>query len=246
MGDGTSAEMNCLKLQQVVFILAKKKKLYREKYGNCTAPCVSPLNIVIIRGLGSALETRVDNFCVSVKFSSTSGTAWWLSCVYGPQGDDNKILFLQELRRIRASCQGPWLVLGDFNLIVNAEEKNNGNLNRAMMGRFRCWINDLELIDVILHGRKFTWSNQQNSPTLVRLDRVLCSSDWKQLFPNSLLQSAATEGSDHCPLLLSLDAVKPGRARFHFEAFWTKLEGFHEAVEAAWSSFQLLLVPLSP
>jgi len=185
----------------------------------------------------------VDNFCVSVKFSSTSGTAWWLSCVYGPQGDDNKILFLQELRRIRASCQGPWLVLGDFNLIVNAEEKNNGNLNRAMMGRFRRWINDLELIDVILHGRKFTWSNQQNSPTLVRLDRVLCSSDWKQLFPNSLLQSAATEGSDHCPLLLSLDAVKPGRARFHFEAFWTKLEGFHEAVEAAWSSVPAAACP---
>ena len=87
-----------------------------------------------------------------------------------------------------------------------------------------------------LHGRKFTWSNQQDSPTLVRLDRVLCSSNWEQLFPNNLLQSLTTEGSDHCPLLLSLNAVKPGKARFHFEAFWTKLDGFHSAVEEAWSS----------
>jgi hypothetical protein len=43
--------------------------------------------------------------------------------------------------------------------------------------------------------------------------------------------------------LLSLDAVKPGRARFHFEAFWTKLEGFHEAVEVAWSSVPAAACP---
>lgn len=94
--------------------------------------------------LGAAVETRVDYFCVSVKFSPTSGSAWWLTCVYGPQGDDNKLLFLQELRSVRASCQGPWLVLGDYNLIVSAEDKNNGNLNRAMICRFRRLINDLE------------------------------------------------------------------------------------------------------
>lgn len=121
---------------------------------------------------------------------------------------------------MRAGCQGPWLILGDFNLIVKDEDKNNGNLNHAMMGRFRRLINDLELHDVLLHGRKFTWSNQQDAPTLVRLDRALCSTDWNHVFPNHLLQSAATDGSDHCPLLLSLNAIKAGKARFHFEAFW--------------------------
>lgn len=80
--------------------------------------------------------------------------------MYGPQGDENKMLFLQELRDVRAVCQGPWLVLGDYNLIVKAEDKNNGNLNRAMMGRFRRLINDMGLHDLPLHGRKFTWSNQ--------------------------------------------------------------------------------------
>jgi hypothetical protein len=56
------------------------------------------------------------------------------------------------------------------------------------------------------------------------------------MHPNSLLQSAATDGSDHCPLLFSLNAIKPGKPRFHFEAFWSKLDGFQETVEAAWSS----------
>ena len=110
--------------------------------------------------LGPTTATRVDNFSVSVQFFPTNGHAWWLTCVYGPQGDENKVLFLQELREIRLACQGPWLTLGDYNLITIDEEKNNSNLNQAMMGRFRRLISNLSLKEVPLHGRKFTWSNQ--------------------------------------------------------------------------------------
>ena len=167
---------------------------------------------------------------VSIQFSSNGLHPWWLTCVYGPQGDDNKI------RNLRTCCQGPWLVIRDFNLITSSEDKNNGNINKATKGRFRHLINDLEFRDLPLKGRKFTWSNQQDIPTLVKLDRALCSSEWEQLFPNCLLQSTATDGSDHCPLLLGLNDVQPTKTRFHFESFWTKQEGFQEAVEAAWSS----------
>ena len=51
------------------------------------------------------------------KVSVASGTPWWLTTVYGPQDDADKILFLQELRDIRAACPGPWMLCGDFNLI---------------------------------------------------------------------------------------------------------------------------------
>lgn len=50
--------------------------------------------------LGPANATRVDRHCISVQFSPSTDQAWWLTCVYGPQGDDNKVLFLQELREI--------------------------------------------------------------------------------------------------------------------------------------------------
>jgi hypothetical protein len=46
------------------------------------------------------------------------------------------------------------------------EDKSNGNLNHAMMGRFRRVIYDLALKGLPLHGRKFTWSNRRESPTL--------------------------------------------------------------------------------
>jgi hypothetical protein len=40
----------------------------------------------------------MDNYSISIQFSPVNGVAWWLTCVYGPQGDDNKLLFLKELR----------------------------------------------------------------------------------------------------------------------------------------------------
>jgi len=56
------------------------------------------------------------------------------------------------------------------------------------------------------------------------------------MFPNCLLQSCATDGSDHCPLLLGLNDVQSVKARFHFEAFWPSLDDFQEVVAAAWAS----------
>jgi hypothetical protein len=58
------------------------------------------------------------------------------------QSVEDKINFLQELAERRSLCPGPWLVLGNFNLILRAAEKNNANLDRAMMSRFRSFIQE--------------------------------------------------------------------------------------------------------
>jgi len=190
--------------------------------------------------LGVVQDSRVDNHCVSVQFCTASGSPWWFTGVYGPQDNQEKIQFLQELRDIRSQCSGAWLVAGDFNLIYKDEDKNNTNVNRAMMGRFRRWIDDMAVSELPLHGRKFTWSSSPSSasPTLVRLDRVFCSLDWEDMFPDCLLQSWASDDSDHCPLILGLKDCMPGRRRFCFESFWPSQDGFAETVAAAWNSVQ--------
>jgi exonuclease III len=70
---------------------------------------------------------------------------WWLSCVYGPQEDNDKALFLEELEAIRDACHGPWAVCGDFNLILSEADKNNQRINRANLSRFRQTVTNLEL-----------------------------------------------------------------------------------------------------
>lgn len=181
-------------------------------------------------GVCQAIATRVDVYSVSVLFSELDGRNWWFTGVYGPQEDEEKIQFLQELRDVRALCTGPWLVAGDFNLIYQAADKNNANLDRAMMGRFRRFLDDMQVKEIPLLGRKFTWSNERSAPTLVRLDRAFCCSDWDSIFSDSILQSLASVVSDHYPLILGLKVCTSGKRRFHFESFWTKVPGFSDAV----------------
>lgn len=177
----------------------------------------------------NALTTRVST-------PAGASTPWWITVVYGPQPDEAKIAFLQELCDIRMDCTGPWMICGDFNLIYRDEDKNNGSVNRRMMGRFQRTLNDLALKEVYLKGRCYTWSNEQSSPTLVHLDRVLCTADWEELHGECHLRCLASVVSDHSPLLLDCSPVPPTHRRFRFKDFWTHTDGFHDTVEAAWQS----------
>jgi len=60
-----------------------------------------------------------------------------------------------------------------------------------------------ELLDIHLVGGKYIWSNNQENPTLERLDRVLISKQWEDLFPSVFLYKLPREISDHNPLILS-------------------------------------------
>lgn len=56
--------------------------------------------------------------------------AFLLTNVYGPMEDADKEDFLQEMCEVAPSGQVPWLIMGDFNLIYEARDKNNLNLDR--------------------------------------------------------------------------------------------------------------------
>lgn len=87
-------------------------------------------------------------------------------------------------------------------MIYQASDKSNGRLNRRCMSRFRGFISRFALEDVYLSGRRFTWSNRQEQPTMERLDRLLVSAEWMLIFTNHRLRPLSSDCSDHCPLLL--------------------------------------------
>ncbi|XP_073360724.1 uncharacterized protein [Aegilops tauschii subsp. strangulata] len=162
------------------------------------------------------------------------GPGCWLSVVYAPQEDEQKIIFLEELSDRRIICPGPWLVIGDFNMILNAADKSNNRLDRRMMGKFKRFVDDNGIKELSLHGRKFTWSNEREVPTLTKIDRAFVSVDWELDHPDCLLQALSTSTSDHYPLYLSLEEHIQPRKRFRFELFWVKLDEFLDAVKEAW------------
>jgi len=53
---------------------------------------------------------------------------------------------------VRDACPDPWLVVGDFNLILDSADKNNDRINRRNSACFRQTVNALELQDILLNG----------------------------------------------------------------------------------------------
>jgi len=171
-----------------------------------------------------------------VALETEAGVTFWLSVVYGPQLDHDKVEFMDELLGFRNAVSGPWCLCGDFNMLLRADDKNNSRMDRRGMARFRAFVNRAQLEEINLMGRRFTWSSGTERPTLERLDRVFVMADWLASFPNRLLKPLSSDCSDHCPLLLELDVLCGAKRRFRFEAFWTKMHGFSETVAAAWAS----------
>jgi exonuclease III len=116
---------------------------------------------------GGVLIACTTDFMISVdpatagsQFSVTGtvicradNSSWSITGVYGPQEDELKGEFMQEIRQIKTSVQAKWMILGDFNLIASAADKSNANINLRLLGHFRSLIQDLELIDYPLFGR---------------------------------------------------------------------------------------------
>ena len=90
----------------------------------------------------------------------------------------------------------------------------------------------LNLRELEMTGRKYTWANYAEVPTYEKLDRILVTTEWEQKFPLAFVQALTREISDHTPLLL--DGGEPshrGNARnFKFELGWLTRGGFFDLV----------------
>jgi exonuclease III len=161
-----------------------------------------------------------STFSITVRIKSRSEDQEWdLTGVYGPQNENEKLAFLSELRNIQSLMRPEWAILGDFNMIRRKNEKNKGPINSRLMRLFNNSIDSLQLMELDLHGRLFTWSNEQNDPTMSRIDRFLATTEWHDLYPTADLQAFCTLTSDHCPLIMQGYSSYDFYKGFRFESF---------------------------
>ena len=153
----------------------------------------------------SVTNSHITQNTLTVLISQEGAPFWGLTGVYGPQGDAEKVAFLEEIRDVRDLHVGPWAIVGDFNLLVNPEDKNMATVNRRMMARVRAMLNRLELKELYLNGRRYTWSNERRDPTMEKIDHVFVTNSWEDIYPRSLLTSLGSAISDHCLLLVDCD-----------------------------------------
>lgn len=168
--------------------------------------------------------------------SQFNNESWILTSVYGPCDSDGKIAFIDWLENIQMPDDIQWLVVGDFNLIRKPEDRNWPGGNPSEMLLFNNAISSLGLVEIPLHGRKFTWTNKQQPPLLERLDWFFSSQSWTLSSPLTLAHSLVMETSNHWPCVVEFKtAITKGKI-FRFENFWMSHPDFLKVVSDSWNA----------
>lgn len=155
-----------------------------------------------------------------------------VTSVYGPTVASLRRDFFQEIKNSMPAHNMPWLLCGDFNVTLQQEDRNNvNNRNWRETVKFADLVMELELINLPLTGKHFTWSN---SRVMARLDRFLISAEWSATFPNSKQEALANTSSDHNPIIFKANTGFKKTRFFKFENSWLQSEQFRIFVRHSW------------
>nr|KYP43233.1 hypothetical protein KK1_035324 [Cajanus cajan] len=164
---------------------------------------------------------------------------WWreekIFCifvnVYAPcdyLGKKDLWLRLAEVKRRRGGVL--WCFNGDFN-VVKSDLEQKGSILEWRRDDIRCFyefIEDVELADLPLIGRKYTWYKPDGS-CMSRLDRFLVSPTLLVQWRNFSQRGLSRGISDHCVVLLKFEDIDWGPKPFKVLDCWRfnpTFEGF--------------------
>lgn len=144
-----------------------------------------------------------------------------LSCDLGAAHEEDKLEFLTELSSFCSRNREPIMIGGDFNIIRYNNERNKLGGHHMHSDTFNSLVHFYELREIYMSGGLYTWSNNQDNPTLEKPDRILVSKDWEDIFPKILVKKLPREVSDYNPLIIYNAVQKPTvHIQFKFELSW--------------------------
>jgi hypothetical protein len=117
------------------------------------------------------------------------------------------------------------MIIGDFNFYRSIEDRNRSGGNLIDMNTFNNVISNIRIIEILLKGRNFTWSNMQSNP-LVHLDWCFTYVNSATSYPNTLLILLAKNTLDHIPYVVQIGTKVFKAIVFRFENYWIEHPGF--------------------
>ena len=186
-------------------------------------------------------ETVLEDCFISILVRHrVTNVRYWIVNVYGSAQHVQSPGFIQDLSSFCRRETLPILMGGDFNLIRCNGDRNQGQGEQKLMDLFNGFISEFQLREIFISGSRFTWSNKQKNPIMVKLDRVLASEEWESKFPTCFAWTKARIGSDHCPIILNSGENGQLRPRyFFFEDAWFQGENFYQVIQDKWLQFKM-------
>lgn len=145
--------------------------------------------------------------------------------------DKNVIIQLWDhIYQLANNMTIPWLVGGDFNVVLNEEEKIGGiPITVDDTEDFATCVNSSELHDVGFKDSPFIcWNGKMDKECIFeRLDRVLVNQHLQDTLGYTEVEHLSRIGSDHAPLLVSLGGQNSVvKKPFRFLQFWMEHKDF--------------------
>ncbi|XP_028106717.1 uncharacterized protein LOC114305789 [Camellia sinensis] len=153
--------------------------------------------------------------------------------MHAPNEVNERHKFWSVLHRLKPVFSDPWCLAGYFNEIRNIGERKGCSRRDKGIKEFNQFIENLEVVDLPMMGRQFTWCNASEGERWSRIDRVLLSTEWLERV-NLKLWGLKRSVSDHCPLLLLEDERDWGRRPFRFLNAWILHPKFGSLVKKSW------------
>ncbi|KAH0776264.1 hypothetical protein KY290_007675 [Solanum tuberosum] len=145
---------------------------------------------------------------------------------------------MEELELVAKDNTLPWLVGGDFNVILNDEEKQGGlDFTQSKALDFSQCVNNCALTELKYTGSKFTWWNGRIEGKCIfkRLDIILRNQEFFNRMPTSEVQHLVRQGSHYAPFyLICRSDEEPAVQPFKFLNLWTKHPDFKKIIEENW------------
>ncbi|KAL4278534.1 hypothetical protein GQ457_03G023770 [Hibiscus cannabinus] len=185
------------------------------------------VDIVILK-----ISNQFIHFKVTV---ATGNVSFLMTAVYASPCSSKCKSLWPQLAALNPGNNVPWLIGGDFNVILSGDERTGGaNVHSGGSRLFSDFLFTQGMNDMGFRGPPFTWSRGSLSQ---RLDRCVVNSLWSASFVTSYVVHLDRLGSDHRPLLGSLGDVGLTACNrpFCFIEAWQTHPQFKEFLCHTWS-----------
>ncbi|KAJ1388799.1 Ribonuclease H-like superfamily [Sesbania bispinosa] len=205
--------------------------------------CVNPRGLS--GGLGLLWDDTVEveviahckNYIHNCMKEKRESNFWECTFVYGDPKPSPRRHLWNQLSLLQTSRDRPWELVGDFNQVLSAAEKDGLRPpNPSCMQSLKNFITDCGLIDLEMKGSKFTWfgNPRQGVVTRERIDRVIVNANWRFLFPHAVVTALPAISSDHSPILFEVSPKDGSGTSFKYELMWDEHPDCKEVVRHGW------------
>ena len=148
------------------------------------------------------------------------GKVFYATFIYGHTDIVKRRQIWRELTDTAADRNGAWFVTGDFNDMLNNQEKERGvERTEGSFVDFRTFVSENDLYDLYHSGDFLSWRGVRSEGVVrCRLDRAMANSEWFESFGSGHSEYLNYEGSDHKPIIICFDVTrKKGKGLFRFD-----------------------------